>query len=222
MAEKLQLRSTSEPAKRAKRASLEDRAPPGPSPALRQFPGAKAAQMIRLAMMSKIAKASMVSAQQKQQQVAADHAEAQPADPPKRAKRGRPPKAKHAQQAQRDKSQQEQRSSSEVVWESAALPSAVATQPPQDASPKKIEEAAPGNPGLFGTGPKVRLKQGKSPPFPHMQTVQYPLVPVYGLLPILQHVCYIVLAHGLNQHLFVVHAALHPPFVIPQAFPCTH
>lgn len=134
MAEKLQLRSTSEPAKRAKRASVKDRAPPGPPPAPGQLPGTKAAQMVRLAMMSKIAKAAMVSAQQKQQQAAAEQAEAQPTDPPKRAKRGRPPKAKHAQQAQRDIAQQEQRSSTEVAWESPVLPSSFPLQSPQDAA----------------------------------------------------------------------------------------
>ena len=132
MAEKLQLRSTSEPAKRAKRTSLKDRTPTGPSASHQQFPGAKAAQMVRLAMLSKIAKASMESAQQKQQQEARSQTEAQPGSLPQQAKQGPAYQAQQAQQARRDAAQQGGRPPTEVAWESDAPSSSALTQAQQE------------------------------------------------------------------------------------------
>lgn len=134
MAEKLQLRSTSEPAKRTKQASLKDRAPA--SKAIpEQLPGTRAAQMVRLAMMSKIAKASMVSAQQKQQQEAQNQTEVQPGNPAQQAKQGPTQQPKLAQQAQHDIAAQGRAPPTEVVWESDAQSSSAIPQAQQEPFP---------------------------------------------------------------------------------------
>ena len=118
MAQKLQLRSMSEPAKRGKRARSKAQIPNQPSlaseqPQAQQLPGARAAQMVRMAMMSKIAKASMLSAQQKQQQeggtaLPRTFIQTEQQDVPQ------PPlKPQHAQQAP-----------TELAWEAEEQPSA--------------------------------------------------------------------------------------------------
>ena len=121
MAEKLQLRSTSESAQQAKRASAKTPAhtlaSPFPEQSQQQLPGARAAQMIRLAMMSKIAKASMVSAQQKQQQEAASAADGAPQAPDRQTKQGHLKQTLQAQQAQQAK-----HTPTEIAWESATQP----------------------------------------------------------------------------------------------------
>lgn len=131
MAEKLQLRSTSEPAQRSKPASLKGRAPANRS-IPEQLPGARAAQLVRLAMMSKIAKASMASAQQKQQQEAENQTEEHAGNLPKQAKQQPAQQAKQLQQAQHDTSQHEGSPAAEVVWESDAQPSAANPQVQQE------------------------------------------------------------------------------------------
>ena len=72
MGAKLQLRSTSQPAKRARRASRSRRAPAGTSPdplsGTQALPGASVAQLVRRALLNRIAAAAKQSAQQKQQQ----------------------------------------------------------------------------------------------------------------------------------------------------------
>ena len=130
MAEKLQLRSTSEPAKRAKKASQKDRAPVS-KPIPEQLPGARAAQLVRLAMMSKIAKASMVSAQQKQQQEAQIQTAVQPGTLPKQTKQRPAQQTKQSQRAQRGTSQLGGAPLTEVVWESDAPPSSANPQAQQ-------------------------------------------------------------------------------------------
>jgi len=72
MGAKLQLRSTATPAERAQRDSKSKRAAAGSSPATssgpQTLPGATAAQVVRRALMNRIALAAKQSAQQKQQQ----------------------------------------------------------------------------------------------------------------------------------------------------------
>ena len=72
MGAKLQLRSTSQPAKRAQRASRSRRAPAGTGPdalsGAQALPGASVAQLVRRALLNRIAVAAKQSAQQKQQQ----------------------------------------------------------------------------------------------------------------------------------------------------------
>ena len=122
MAEKLQLRSTSESAKRVKHASLKDRAP-ATNPIPEQLPGARAAQMVRLAMMGKIARASVVSAQQRQQQEAQSQTGVQAGNLLQQAKQGSAQQAKQLWQAQHDTAQQGGSPPTEVIWEADAHPS---------------------------------------------------------------------------------------------------
>ncbi|DBA74831.1 TPA: hypothetical protein ACH3X2_009173 [Trebouxia sp. C0005] len=79
MGAKLQLRSTATPAKRANRASKSKRAAAGASPATslgpQTLPGASAAQVVRRALLNRIALAAKQSAQQKQQQQAISQSE---------------------------------------------------------------------------------------------------------------------------------------------------
>ena len=79
MGAKLQLRSTATPAKRAQRDSKSKRAAAGSSPATssgpQSLPGATAAQVVRRALMNRIALAAKQSAQQKQQQQAMPQSE---------------------------------------------------------------------------------------------------------------------------------------------------
>ena len=79
MGAKLQLRSTATPAKRAQRASESKRSAAGISPATssgsQTLPGATAAQVVRRALMNRIALAAKQSAQQKQQQQAMPQSE---------------------------------------------------------------------------------------------------------------------------------------------------
>lgn len=158
MAEKLQLRSTSEPAKRAKHAPLKDRAPVS-NPLPEQLPGARAAQLVRLAMMSKIAKASVVSAHQKQQQEAHNQTELQPGNLPKQAKQRPAQQAKQSQRAQRDTSQLGGPPPTEVVWESDAQPSSTNPQAQPETAPSlnsAAEVQAPsGSQGASGAADDV-------------------------------------------------------------------
>ena len=79
MGAKLQLRSTATPAERAQRDSKSKRATAGVTPATssrpQTLPGASAAQVVRRALMNRIALAAKQSAQQKQQQQAMPQSE---------------------------------------------------------------------------------------------------------------------------------------------------
>ena len=79
MGAKLQLRSTATPAKRAQRDSKSKMADAGSNPATssgpQTLPGASAAQVVRRALMNRIAVAAKQSAQQKQQQQAMPQSE---------------------------------------------------------------------------------------------------------------------------------------------------
>ena len=155
MAEKLQLRSTSEPAKRAKQASVNDRAPAS-KPIPEQLPGTRAAQMVRLAMMSKIAKASMVSAQQKQQQEAQNQTEVQPGNLPQHAKQVPAQQAKQSQQAQQaqcDLPPQGGAPPIEVAWESDAQSSSVNPQAQQE--PVALPRSAADHQAASSSGSQV-------------------------------------------------------------------
>lgn len=140
MAEKLQLRSTSEPAQQAKRASAQG---PLSGPALvqsqQQLPGARAAQMVRLAMMGKIAKASMVSSQQKQQREAASAAAAAPEAPPQQAKQAETQQARQGPLKQPPQAQQAKHTPTEIAWESATQSSLSS----EGAAPQELSVAEP-------------------------------------------------------------------------------
>ena len=86
MGAKLQLRSTSQPAKRAQRASRSRRAPAGTGPdplsGAQALPGASVAQLVRRALLNRIAAAAKQSAQQKQQQQQQQQLGSDPEAPP--------------------------------------------------------------------------------------------------------------------------------------------
>ena len=109
MGAKLQLRSTATPAKRAQRDSKSKRAAAGSSPATssgpQSLPGATAAQVVRRALMNRIARAAKQSAQQKQQQQAMPQSDTVQAQ--QQASSGLPAQQQQQQQQQQQPSQAE-------------------------------------------------------------------------------------------------------------------